>query len=65
MFINTSDVKQQIKNQPTGDDGDPDSRMDTERMDRRDKKAAKGKGLRGSSKSGGELGVCICSIVFK
>jgi len=46
-------VKQQIKNQPTGEDGDPDSRMDTERMDRRDKKAAKGKGLRGSSKSGG------------
>merc|ERR1719422_445068 len=45
-----NDVKQQIKNQPTGDDGDPDSRMDTERMDR---KAAKGKGLRGSSKSGG------------
>jgi len=48
-----NDVKQQIKNQPTGEDGDPDSRMDTERMDRRDKKAAKGKGLRGSSKSGG------------
>ena len=49
-----SDVKQQIKNQPSGEDGDPDSRMETERMDRRDKKAAKGKGLRGSSKSGGK-----------
>merc|ERR1719300_321361 len=48
-----NDVKQQIKNQPTGEDGDPDSRMETERMDRRDKKAAKGKGLRGSNKSGG------------
>jgi len=48
-----NDVKQQIKNQPSGEDGDPDSRMETERMDRRDKKAAKGKGLRGSSKSGG------------
>merc|ERR1719419_353887 len=48
-----NDVKQQIKNRPTGEDGDPDSRMETERMDRRDKKAAKGKGLRGSNKSGG------------
>ena len=50
-----SDIKQQLKNQPGGEDGDPDSRMETERVitERRDKKAAKGKGLRGSSKSGG------------
>merc|ERR1719419_577425 len=46
-------LEQKINNQPTGEDGDPDSRMETERMDRRDKKAAKGKGLRGSNKSGG------------
>ena len=52
-----SDIKQQLKNQPSGEDGDPDSRMETERVitERRDKKAAKGKGLRGSSKSGGRL----------
>ena len=50
-----SDIKQQLKNQPGGEDGDPDSRMETERVitERRDKKAAKGKGLRGSGKSGG------------
>lgn len=50
-----NDIKQQLKNQPSGEDGDPDSRMETERVipERRDKKAAKGKGLRGSSKSGG------------
>lgn len=50
-----NDIKQQLKNQPGGEDGDPDSRMETERVitERRDKKAAKGKGLRGSSKSGG------------
>merc|ERR1719431_1210549 len=48
-----NEVKQQIKNQPSGEGDDPDSRMDTERTDRREKKAAKGKGLRGSSKSGG------------
>merc|ERR1719167_763346 len=48
-----NDVKQRIKNQTGEEDGDPDSRMETERMDRRDKKAAKGKGLRGSNKSGG------------
>merc|ERR1712098_890996 len=47
--------KQQQKNQPSGEDGDPDSRMETERMNlgERTKKAAKGKGIRGSSKSGG------------
>lgn len=48
-----NEVKQQIKNQPNTDGDDPDSRMDTERLDRRDKKAAKGKGLRGSSKGAG------------
>ena len=52
-----SDIKQQLKNQPGGEDGDPDSRMETERVitERRDKKAAKGKGLRGSGKSGGRI----------
>jgi len=45
-----SEVKAQIKNQPGGECEDPDSRMETERSDRRDKKSAKGKGLRGSSK---------------
>jgi len=45
-----SEVKAQIKNQPGGDCEDPDSRMETERSDRRDKKSTKGKGLRGSSK---------------
>lgn len=45
-----NEVKQQIKNQPSGDGEDPDSRMDTER---RDKKAGKGKGLRGSNKGAG------------
>merc|ERR1719244_1706921 len=45
-----NDVKQQIKNQPSGEGDDPDSRMDTERTDRREKKAAKGKGLRASNK---------------
>jgi len=48
------EVKQQLKSQPSVEEGDADSRMETERMvDRRDKKAAKGKGLRGSGKSGG------------
>ena len=48
-------MKQQLKNQPMADDGDPDSRMDTERLNvgGERKKAAKGKGIRGSSKSGG------------
>jgi len=45
-----NEVKAQIKNQPGGDCEDPDSRMETERSDRRDKKSTKGKGLRGSSK---------------
>merc|ERR1719282_690570 len=50
-----NELKQQLKNQPLGDDGDPDSRMETERMGTSGerKKAAKGKGIRGSSKSGG------------
>jgi len=50
-----NELKQQLKNQPSGEDGDPDSRMETERMNlgERTKKAAKGKGIRGSSKSGG------------
>jgi len=50
-----NDMKQQLKNQPMADDGDPDSRMDTERLNvgGERKKAAKGKGIRGSSKSGG------------
>ena len=51
-------MKQQLKNQPLNDDGDPDSRMETERMGAiggERKKASKGKGLRGSSKSGGKL----------
>ena len=49
------EVKQQLKSQPSVEEGDADSRMETERMvDRRDKKAAKGKGLRGSGKSGGQ-----------
>jgi len=48
-----SEVKAQLKNQPGGGEcDDPDSRMETERSDRRDKKSAKGKGLRGSSKGG-------------
>ena len=59
-----SDVKLQIKNQPSGEDGDPDSRMETERMDRRDKKAAKGKGLRGSSKSGGQILKILSNLWF-
>merc|ERR1719188_1525179 len=48
--------RQQLKNQPGDEDGCADSRMDTERMSvggERCKKAAKGKGIRGSSKSGG------------
>ena len=50
-------MKQQLKNQPMADDGDPDSRMDTERLNvgGERKKAAKGKGIRGSSKSGGNV----------
>jgi len=48
-----NEVKQQIKNQPSGEGDDPDSRMDTERTDRREKKAAKGKGLRASNKGSG------------
>jgi len=51
-----NEMKQQLKNQPLNDDGDPDSRMETERMGAipgERKKASKGKGLRGSSKSGG------------
>ena len=38
--------------------------METERVvtERRDKKAAKGKGLRGSSKSGGELHVDVLPL---
>merc|ERR1719158_1845249 len=41
-----NELKQQLKNQPLGDDGDPDSRMETERMGTSGerKKAAKGKG---------------------
>ena len=51
------EVKQQLKSQPSVEEGDADSRMETERMvDRRGKKAAKGKGLRGSGKSGGQSG---------
>jgi len=46
-----NEIKQTLKNQPSGEDGDPDSRMETERGERREKKTAKGKGLRG--KSGG------------
>lgn len=45
-----AEVKSQLKSQPGGDCEDPDSRMETERSDRRDKKSTKGKGLRGSSK---------------
>merc|ERR1719188_1313027 len=51
-----NEMKQQLKNQPGDEDGCADSRMDTERMSvggERCKKAAKGKGIRGSSKSGG------------
>merc|ERR1719154_674894 len=50
-----NELKQQLKNQPLGDDGDPDSRMESEIRDRgeRKKMTAKGKGIRGSSKSGG------------
>merc|ERR1719232_1150353 len=51
-----NEMKQQLKNQPGEEDGCADSRMDTERMSvggERCKKAAKGKGIRGSSKSGG------------
>jgi len=46
-----NEIKQTLKNQPSGEDGDPDSRMETERGERREKKLAKGKGLRG--KNGG------------
>ena len=54
----SSEIKQTLKNQPAGEDGDPDSRMETERVvsERREKKAAKSKGLRG--KSGGKIGHC-------
>merc|ERR1719282_2270433 len=48
--------QQHLRNQPGDEDGCADSRMDTERMSvggERCKKAAKGKGIRGSSKSGG------------
>jgi len=50
-----NELKQQLKNQPLGDDGDPDSRMESEIRDRgeRKKMTTKGKGIRGSSKSGG------------
>ena len=53
-----NEMKQQLKNQPGDEDGCADSRMDTERMSvggERCKKAAKGKGIRGSSKSGGNI----------
>ena len=56
-----SEIKQTLKNQPSGEDGDPDSRMETERGERREKKLAKGKGLRG--KNGGELKCCHCISV--
>merc|ERR1719334_1991086 len=49
-----NDVKQRIKNQ-TGEEGDPDSRMETE--NRREKKGSKGsKGMRSSNKSGAPSG---------
>jgi len=46
-----SEVKASVKTQG-GEGEDPDSRMDSERADRRDKKGGKGKGLRGSSSKG-------------
>lgn len=48
-----AEIKQTIKNQPNMDIEDPDSRMDTERVDSRStKKAAKGKALRPGGKGG-------------
>lgn len=47
-----AEVKATVKTQGGGEGDDPDSRMESERADRRDKKGGKGKGLRGSSKSG-------------
>merc|ERR1719500_1617983 len=43
-----NELKQQLKNQPLGDDGDPDSRMESEIRDRgeRKKMTTKGKGIR-------------------
>lgn len=46
-----TEVKAAVKSQG-GEGEDPDSRMDSERTDRRDKKGGKGKGLRGSSSKG-------------
>jgi len=44
-----TDLKARIKNLPPGGEEDPDSRMDAERMDRRDKKG-KGKSRMGNNK---------------
>jgi len=46
-----TEVKASVKSQG-GEGEDPDSRMDSERTDRRDKKGGKTKGLRGSSSKG-------------
>lgn len=49
-----AEIKQSIKNQPNMDVEDPDSRMDTERVDSRStKKAAKGKAPRPGGSKGG------------